>query len=78
VGALTVRRETVGGPGVIDRTRGKRKARFRYTRFRYTRFRYTRFRYTRFRYTRFRYTRFSAFLMVPRSFWIFSCSSVMA
>jgi hypothetical protein len=63
VGALTVRRETVGGPGVIDRTRGKR---------------YTRFRYTRFSYTRFRYTRFSAFLMVPRSFWIFSCSSVMA
>jgi hypothetical protein len=58
VGALTVRRETVGGPGVIDRTRGKR--------------------YTGFRYTRFRYTRFSAFLMVPRSFWIFSCSSVMA
>jgi hypothetical protein len=58
VGALTVRRETVGGPGVFDRTRGKR--------------------YTRFRYARCRYTRFSAFLMVPRSFWIFSCSSVMA
>ena len=24
------------------------------------------------------YTRFSAFLMVPRSFWIFSCSNVIA
>ena len=29
-------------------------------------------------YTRGYYVRFKAFLIVPRSFWIFSCSSVMA